>query len=91
MGKRVACFSIGRRLARASLFSIERMETPPLERGPSTTLLYLEEADSFSIKRRECLSPYREEYDSFPVYSFSVRRRECLPSLYRGGRLLLYE
>ena len=41
--------------------SLSHREEGDSERGQSTTLLYLEEADSFTIRRRECLSPYKEE------------------------------
>ena len=41
---------------RVSLRDIERRETPYLYKGESVSLLYKEEADSFSIERRERLS-----------------------------------
>ena len=39
-----------------SLFYIERRQTPSLYIRESVSLLYVEEADSFSVQRRECLS-----------------------------------
>ena len=41
---------------RVSLLYIERTETPALYKGRSVSLLCREEADSFSMEKRECLS-----------------------------------
>ena len=78
---------------RVVLFSIYRRQTPSLCRGKSVSLLDIERADSFSMKRRffmkrrECFSLlYIEEADSF-----SMQRRDCLSSRSRESRLLLYE
>ena len=53
-----------------------------LYRGESFPMLYVEEADSFSIQRGECLFIHKAE--SVPVLyveeadSFSVQGRDCL-------------
>ena len=60
-----------------SLLYIEGRERPLLHTmGESVSLRYREEADSFSIERRECLSfMYIEER-----YSLSIHGRECISS-----------
>ena len=64
------------------------MTFSPLYNEESVTLPYREEADSFSIERRECLSSiYREESVS-PLYReergpFSLYKRESVSLLYR--------
>ena len=77
-----------------SLLYIERRETPPLYKGESVSLLYREEADSFSIERRESLlyierreTPSLFKGESVPLPhteeadTFSIKRRECLSSI----------
>ena len=64
-----------------SLFSIERRDTPSLCRGDSVSLLYGEEADSFSLQERESLF-YRRESARL-LYSeerdfFALQRRESV-------------
>ena len=62
-----------------------------LYRGESFPMLYVEEADSFSVQRGECLLILKAE--SVPVLyveeadSFSVQGRDCL--LYTSERVPL--
>ena len=68
-----------------SLLYIERRETPSLYKGESVSLLYREEADSFSIGMRETHSLCKGESVSPLVIeeadTFSIKRRECLSSI----------
>ena len=66
---------------RVSLFSIERRDTPSLCRGDSVSLVYGEEAGSFSLQERESLF-YRRESARL-LYSeerdfFALQRRESV-------------
>ena len=76
-----------------------------LYRGDSVPLLYVEEADSFSIQRRKCVL-YTEEslssvyidrieclsllYREENVSLFFTDRRECLSLIYRGESVSLF-
>ena len=72
--QRRECPSAICRGGRVLLGTEERVSS--LHRGESALLLYVEEADSFSIQRRECV--------------FVAQRRECIFAICREGRLLLY-
>ena len=59
------------------LLDIERGQTPSLYTGGGVSRLYREEADSFSIRRRECPPLYIERIET--------------PSLHKGENVsLLY-
>ena len=52
-----------------SLFSRERRETHSRCRGESVSLPYREEANSFSLQKRECLSPLDVEEGGSSLYN----------------------
>ena len=70
------------------LFYSQRRRTPSLERGESVSILYREEADSFSMRRREWF-PFSSMQRGGRIHFMT--RRECLDSVLKGGRLLPYE
>ena len=70
------------------LFYSQRRRTPSLERGESVSILYREEADSFSMRRREWF-PFSSMQRGGRIHFMT--RRECLDSVLIGGRLLPYE
>ena len=76
-------------------FSTERMtyseeRVSSLHRGKSAPLLYVEEADSFSVQKREerLLLVAKKSVSLFVIeritYSFSLHRRVCSSALQRG-------
>ena len=65
---------------------IERREVSSQYTGRSVSLLYREEIDSFSIKKRECLALNRIE-----TLSTRYKQERETPSLYKGESVsLLY-
>ncbi len=87
--QRRECPSAICRGGRLLLYTEERVSS--LHRGDSSPMPYVEEADSFSVQRGECLFIHKAE--SVPVLyveeadSFSVQGRDCL--LYTSERVSL--